>query len=381
MQFHRYLTKRRAYLAILGAGLALCLLYESFWIFSRTTNAEIYAVDGKTYRRSGIHWIYGSYQVDGQTYQGMYLKGGYGMDTRSYEIRYLLFAPGISRANSFVSSWGPLLMFFILWSLIVSIVFIRKDIIADQAIFLIQSRRPFVKIENNPIEDYNSQVIDSNVSSEAEKDFRSRLESESDLFQMNDIQASVYKFNPNAIAIFVAYVFLFFWSFYSLLKGSLGYPAILFLASVLIFVPLFVQNTNNPIFKAKIPDTGSVAFSSRGVQVKDDFYAAEDIDAAVVYLEAFRGFEYTERTTIGNSREISDGDNNKISFRYKGQVIDLVFILDQFADYWSFKSLMGEWAGKGINVLLEKAFEDNFMIQEMVKFNTPVSPGGDSESS
>jgi hypothetical protein len=140
-----------------------------------------------------------------------------------------------------------------------------------------------------------------------------------------------------------------------------------------VFVPLFVQNTNNPTFKAKIPDEGSLLFSHTGVQYKDDIYSADDIEAAVVYLEAFQGFEYRERVTTGSATTISSGDNNKISFRYKGQVIDFTFILDQFADYWSFKNLMSYWATRGINVVLQKVFEDEFVIQQMVKFNTPAA--------
>lgn len=145
------------------------------------------------------------------------------------------------------------------------------------------------------------------------------------------------------------------------------------LGSILVFVPLYIQHTNNPTFKAKIPDQGSLVFSSHGVQCKDDVYSIEDIEAAVVYLESFRGFTYSEHITTGKAREKSSGDNNKISFRYKGQVVDVTFILDQFSDYWSFKNLMGDWADRGVNVLMEKVFEDDFVIQEMVRFGEPVS--------
>jgi hypothetical protein len=54
-------------------------------------------------------------------------------------------------------------------------------------------------------------------------------------------------------------------------------------------------------------------------------------------------------------------------------VIDFTFILDDFADYWSFKNLMSDWATRGINVLLQKVFEDEFVIQQMVKFNTAAA--------
>ena len=149
--------------------------------------------------------------------------------------------------------------------------------------------------------------------------------------------------------------------------GALGYPGVLCLGSILVFIPLYIQNTNNPTFKARIPDQGSLVFSSHGIQFKDDVYPREDIEAAVVYLESFRGFTYRENITTGKAKENSSGDNNKISFRYKGQVVDFTFILDQFSDYWSFKNLMTDWAEKGVNVLMEKVFQDDFVIQEMVR--------------
>lgn len=202
---------------------------------------------------------------------------------------------------------------------------------------------------------------------------RKKIETEADLFQRNEIPTSVYKLNPNAVGIFIAYGLGLIWSFDLLLHGHLGYPSILSLVALFVFVPIFIQNTNNPVFKAKIPDQGSLVFSSLGVQYKDDFYPIEGIEAAVVYLESFDGFKYREHITTGNANTTNAGDNNKISFRYKGQVVDFTFILDYFSDYWSFKCLMSDWSGRGVNVLLEKVFEDDFVLQEIAKFDTPVS--------
>jgi hypothetical protein len=378
------LKKRQAFFAILAVWLLLCLLYQFIWIFSGTATAEVYAADASSgrgwgsRRNSGIKFMHASYHAANTVYLGTYLKNDKAVQDHYFEIRYLLFAPGISRSNTFASNWGPLIMIFIVLTLITGIVYIRKDIVADQAIFVVQAQRPFVKIENNQIEDYDQHDMEKSSPDEAEQALKKRLRTEPDLFQMKEISASVYKFNPNAIAIFVGYVFLFFWAFYLLLNGSLGYPGILSLGAVLLFIPLFVQNTNNPIFKAKIPDQGCLVFSSHGVQFEDEFYAVEDIDAAVLYLESFRGFEYRERVTTGSTVTTSSGDNNKISYRCKGQMVDFTFILDHLSDYWSLQNLMTDWRAKGVNVLLEKVFEDDFLIQEMVKFDTPVAPGSGS---
>jgi hypothetical protein len=371
------LNKRQSFLAILAGLLFLCLLYQAVWIFSRTTTAAVYAADATNYRgrgRSrGISLMYATYTVGNTTFHGSYFRNEHDVENRSVEIRYLIFAPDISRTNTFSGNWGALILLFIALGLITSIVFIRKDIVSDQAIIILQARRPFVKIEHNQIEDYDTHDLEDNDQSEAKLLFRKRVETETDLFKSSDIPASVYKLNPNAVGIFIGYGLLLIWSFDLLLHGHLGYPSVLSLVAFFVFVPLFVQNTKNPVFKAKIPDQGSLVFSSLGVQFKDDFYPIEDIEAAVVYLEAFDGFKYREQTTIGKANTTSSGDNNKISFRYKGQVVDFTFILGFFSDYWSFKNLMGGWSGRGVNVLLQKVFEDDFVLQEMVEFSTPVS--------
>ena len=370
------LNKRQALLAILAVLLFLCLLYQSVWIFSRTTTGQVYAADATRYRgrgRSMPSWEHATYTVDNITYDGSYLRNEHDVENRSVQIRYLLFAPGISRANKFSSNWGSLIMLFIALALVASIVFIRKDIIADQAIFLLQAKRPFVKIEHNQIVDYDAHDTEDKEQNEAKLVLRKKIETEADLFQRNEIPTSVYKLNPNAVGIFIAYGLGLIWSFDLLLHGHLGYPSVLSLVALFVFVPLFIQNTNNPVFKAKIPDQGSLVFSSLGVQYKDDFYPIEDIEVVVVYLEAFDGFKYREHVTTGNANTTNAGDNNKISFRYKGQVVDFTFILDYFSDYWSFKILMSGWSGKGVNVLLKKVFEDDFVLQEIVKFDTPVS--------
>jgi hypothetical protein len=48
----------------------------------------------------------------------------------------------------------------------------------------------------------------------------------------------------------------------------------------------------------------------------------------------------------------------------------LIFILSDARDYWAFKNMMSSWAQRGINVYLQKVFEDDFIIQEMVHFQS-----------
>jgi hypothetical protein len=321
-------------------------------------------------RVNKISWLYARYNVGYDTYYGYFLKNGYDVNNRNFKIRYLIFNPDLARSDTFASSWGPLIMFFILFFVVVSIVFIRKDIISEQAIFNIQSKRPFISIQNNIIEDYEKHVIENQKPDETTLALQLKLQAEEKLIKKDEINTSVYKLNPNAIAIVACYIPYFFIVIPILFFGSPGFPTIFILGSILLFVPLYIQNTKNPTFKMKIPDEGSLIFSSRGIIFKTDKYELKNIESAVVYLESFRGFEYRDRVSTGKRNTISDGDNNKISFRFKGEVTDFTFIINEMADYWAFKNLMSFWSANGVYVVLEKVFEDDFIIQEEAHFQS-----------
>jgi hypothetical protein len=363
------LSRLHTYFGILAVVVLICLLYQSIWIFSRTTKAEIDQIPNAK-GSNKITWMRVSYQVGYDTYYGSFLKDGYDTSEHNFNVRYLIFNPDLSRSDTFASNWGPLILFFVLVWLIVSIVFIRKDIISEQAIFVVQFKKPFISIQNNIIEDYDNHVVENIKLDEAKLALKQKLESEEGLSPESGIRASVYKFNTNAVAIMLVYMVYFLWFFIGgVFMGSYGYTGIFIFGTILIFVPLYVQNTRNPVFKMKIPDEGSLLFSVRGFIFKNSSFDLEHIESAVVYLESFRGFEYRDRTTLGKTNTVSDGDNNKISVRYKGEVLDFTFILNNAMDYWAFKNLMSNWSINGVNVFLQKVFEDDFVIQEEVYFH------------
>jgi hypothetical protein len=365
------LNKKKAFVVFLAVILLMCLLYQSLWIFSRTAMASVQETEVYRYRRGmngvTINLIDASYNVGYETYYGTYLKNG--LDGRRFEVRYLAFAPGFSRSNTFIGNWGPLAAVFVIALLIGSIVYLRKDIIADGAVVVCQPRRPFLRIEHNEVAGYDEPVVDKEQLTRDQEAMSKKLQAELWSTTEGEVGVSVYKLNPNAIAIFVVYALYFCWFFYTLLASPFGMTGALVYGGILVFVPLYVQNTRNRRFKAKILDGDKLAFLPDGVRDGDDLYSLDQIEAAVVYLEGFAGFVYRDRTTIGNSREVAEGDNNKMSFRYKGEVIDLVFTLADYSRYCAFMGLMRQWAAKGVNVVLQKVFDNDFVVQEMVHFS------------
>ena len=275
----------------------------------------------------------------------------------------------ISRRNNFISNWGPEILFFIIWLLVATIVFVRKDIIADHAIFLLNKRPPFLKLEKNEIVDYDQHNIEHEILNNEEQSLYKNIQADKLASPADEVKASLFKLNPNALLILAIYVVYFFGFFAFLLSGGMGMTTSVVCFVILLFVPLYVQNTNNPQFKMKISDRGALVFSSRGVDCKAFFCPIADIESAVVYLESFNGFIYRDRTTTGLAKTRMYGDNNKISFRNNGEVTDFTFILESANDYWAFKKLMAVWSEKGVNVFLQKVFEDEFIVQEMVHFH------------
>jgi hypothetical protein len=360
------LNKRRTYFAFLATVFLICLLYQSIWIFSRITHAEY---RGFNKDRSGAYWMIASYQVNYETYHGYFLQNGFNPDKHYFDVRYLIFSPGLARSDTFVSNWGPLILFFILMALIISIVFFRDDIISNQAVFQFQKTTPFIKIIHNVIKDYDEHEIEKENLDEARQYLRNKLQQEEKTSVSEEVYTSVYKYNPNAIAIIIVYIFFLFWYIAQVMSLSMRYPGLIFFGAIAIFIPLYVQNTNNPVFKMKIPDEGKLVFSSSGLKDGETIFPLADIESAVIYLESFRGFEYRDRTTTGITNTKCDGDNNKISFRCKTDVHDYTFILNESKDYWAFKNLMASWSANGVAMIFQKVFEDDYIIQEMVHFN------------
>jgi hypothetical protein len=366
------LNKRQTYLAVLIIGLSICLLYQSLWIFSSTTKADLRGtfLYRPWWAPRGVYLMRAFYTINYTTYEGHYMRDGVDMDKQFFEVRYLLFARDISRRNNFISNWGPLIVFFILWFIVVTIVFVRKDIIADQALFLLDKRPPFLKLVNNELEDYDQHdIVRDKLNSNDQADYE-KYQTLKESANTDEVAAAMFTLNPTAVIILIVYVIYFFLFFASLLSQKMGPAESVIRLAILIFVPVYVQNTNNKRFKMKIPEQGVLRFSAKGITCRSDFYPIDKMESAVVSLESFDGFTYRDRTTTGMSKTRLYGDNNKISFKNNGEVSDLNFILNSAKDYWAFKHIIANWSEKGVNVFLQTVFEDDYIIQEMVHFHT-----------
>jgi len=188
----------------------------------------------------------------------------------------------------------------------------------------------------------------------------------------NTVSTRVYQFNANSFWVIAVYFILFLVYFSQLMTMSTA--GIILFGSILVGIPLYVRYGNNENIKLRTWDKRPLIFSSAGIQFGLDHYPVEGMETAAIFLESFTGFEY--RTPwVGGSGSAhmynkANGDGNKISFRYQGEVVDFTFCLSSYAQFCMFRAVINDWLAAGVNLALRQAFEDDFIVGEMAYYHT-----------
>ncbi|MBS1598178.1 MAG: hypothetical protein JST75_08130 [Bacteroidetes bacterium] len=188
----------------------------------------------------------------------------------------------------------------------------------------------------------------------------------------NSVTVLVFEYNLAAIFGLVLVsisilIFLFF-----LLVSAPGY---LWLCLPIAFVIIYIRYAEKAPFKARIINKNNLTFSTDGIKYGDDYYPARQIEAVAIYLYSFENFEYRDGFVNGGRGESvyvrAHGDQNKISFRSQGNVLDFDFYIDDYARFCAVRQVANDWVAEGINVVLKQPFDDDFIVQEMNYYNTP----------
>ena len=118
------LSKLQTYFLLLSTVTLICLLYQTIWLFSDTANGRILQFGrgaGKQFKAVGNVTV--QYAVNWTEYTDTYLRNGLPDTTRVVSIRYLSFAPSVSRLNSWVGNWGLVIVILVLAFFCLSISF------------------------------------------------------------------------------------------------------------------------------------------------------------------------------------------------------------------------------------------------------------------
>jgi hypothetical protein len=187
------------------------------------------------------------------------------------------------------------------------------------------------------------------------------------------LSVQVYKYNSAAPWAMVIYGICFFWFLYSI--PSLGKQEIYLFGGALLFIPLYIGLTKTPVLKLRVWDERRLIFSGNTLEFGDQVYPVRDLQEVTIYLEAFKGFEYREKSTRPYDLYVnSSGDKNTISFRHRNGVIYLTFLLADYTQFFALRNILGGWVSQGVPVTVAQVFDDHFMIGEMAYHGTPGIP-------
>lgn len=140
------LDKWTAYRRAIAGGILLLLFYQSIWIFS-TVTIGTYLGDLKgTGRFKSVNSVDIKYQVKDIVYEDSFLRNDFSTIHGEAEVRYLRFAPSVARLNTFMGNWGNALTVLFVYVLILTFIFIHRDIIPKNARIKITSHSPFIMI-------------------------------------------------------------------------------------------------------------------------------------------------------------------------------------------------------------------------------------------
>jgi hypothetical protein len=195
---------------------------------------------------------------------------------------------------------------------------------------------------------------------------------------MAKVSTIVYKYNTNGFALIGIYIICLFIAFTHILSMSTG--EILFFGAIFLAVPLYVQYGHSEKVRMLVPDERLLILSGEGIDFGEEHYPVKEIETAAIYLESFTGFQYRSYGTgsgAGMIRDITaDGDGNKISFRYQGEVQDFTFCLSSYAQFCEMRNVINEWLAAGVNIALRQAFDDDTIMKEMENYRAPSGTDG-----
>ena len=100
---------------------------------------------GRNPRSRSVQSIYVGYKAGEVEYTGKYFSSNSDTTTR-VEVRYLIFAPSISRENTWIGNWAGPILFFIIAFIITTIVFLQDGVIPFSASFQLGKKPPFVRM-------------------------------------------------------------------------------------------------------------------------------------------------------------------------------------------------------------------------------------------
>ena len=122
-------------------------VYQAIWLLSNCTSAVIIDSGKGPYGAAhSIDYVTVAYLVGNKEYHETYLRNEIGSNVDSIDIKYLKFAPSFSRPDNLSGNWGIVFSIFLVYFLVLTIAFLRPDIIPKDKNIRFSFTRPFVSV-------------------------------------------------------------------------------------------------------------------------------------------------------------------------------------------------------------------------------------------
>lgn len=142
-------SKPRFYLLIHATVIGLILLYQSAWLFSKSTTAYCYAYNSEQLLARGEDpgtLVY-HYLVDNELHRETTTRNGIPIDQHYINIRYFSLFPSFSRPDTFYGNWGAFIigwgLFFVISTLIF---FVPNETMPRNSFFYFTRRKPWINM-------------------------------------------------------------------------------------------------------------------------------------------------------------------------------------------------------------------------------------------
>lgn len=151
-----------------------------------------------------------------------------------------------------------------------------------------------------------------------------------------------------------------------------------FEAALMVLVVLVV--TGRKLYQyIRDPEVGATRstpmwFSDTRLVFGERTFELSEIEVIAVYLNSYDGFKFANLSGsyMGHGGYgTEDGNGSQISVRTTNQMIhDYNFYLGDFEKFSLMRKLLVAWEQAGINVTLEQAYTDDYMLAQMTRFGS-----------
>ena len=141
------LSKLKLYIVFHALFIGIVLLYQSVWLFSKSTTAYCYAYNEEQLlsRGESLGTLVYYYLAAGKMYMETSTRNETPLTQHNIPVRYLVFQPAVSRLDTFEGNWLGFIMAWGIFFVITSMIFfIPNETMPKNSYFYFTKRKPWI---------------------------------------------------------------------------------------------------------------------------------------------------------------------------------------------------------------------------------------------